>query len=307
MSSAKLGALVDGNVGAELLGSGFQFTEGPVWNPDGRFLVFSDVPASTRWRWDAAHGITQVAASTGTGNGMTLDADGRLIVCEHLTHAVVRMDAEGTGANRHVLASRFRGKTLNAPNDVVVHSDGSIYFTDPMAGRSSQRLPEAAGLGFSGVYRIRSDDSELELVADDFDLPNGLCFSPDESLLYANDTSRCHIRALQLADHGGTEGEHVLVENVGTFDPVRSPAEGGVVDGMKCDEHGNVWVTGPGGLWVLSPDGEHLGVVKTPEPATNLHWGGPDWSWLFVTARTKVFRVQTRVSGRLEPFMRRGD
>jgi gluconolactonase len=298
--SEQLHELIDANAEVEQIGTGFIFTEGPIWNPSGRFLLFSDMPGDTRRRWDEQGGVREVAKPSNKGNGMTLDAQGRLIVCEHSTSSVVRIDADGTGSGREVLATHYAGKELNSPNDVVVHSGGAIYFSDPTYGRMPGfGVEREQELDFQGVYRIPPGDGELQLLVDDFVQPNGLCFSPDESLLYVNDTDRAHIRVFDVAGDGTISGSRVLADGIGTGDL----ATGELVDGMKCDEHGNVWVTGPKGVWVFTPAGEHLGVIEIPENVGNIHWGGPDWSWLFVAACTSVYRVKTKVNGRREPFM----
>jgi gluconolactonase len=226
-----------------------------------------------------------------------------LIVCEHVTSSLIRERRDGVREN---LAYHWQGKYLNSPNDVCVRSDGSIYFTDPWYGRypgfGIQRERE---LGWQGVFRVPpgSGQEQLELVVgeDEFDQPNGLCFSPDESLLYINDTTHANIKVFDIAADGSLSNGRVFAENIGDGDL----AKGGLVDGMKCDERGNVWVTGPSGIWVFSPEGEHLGVVEIPENVGNLAFGGPDWNWLFVPASTSLYRVQTKVAGRVEPFMRR--
>jgi gluconolactonase len=297
--SQRLYELVDEDVEVEQLGTGFTFTEGPIWNPGGNFLLFSDMPGDTRRRWDEQGGVREVAKPSNKGNGMTLDAQGKLIVCEHVTSSVVRMDPEGTGSGREVLASHYEGKELNSPNDVIVHSSGAIYFSDPTYGRMPGfGIEREQELDFQGVYRLEPDGREPQLLVDDFLQPNGLCFSPDESLLYINDTDRAHIRVFEVAADGTIANGRIFAEGIGTGDMAT-----GLVDGMKCDEHGNIWVTGPEGVWVYSPEGEHLGIVAIPENVGNIHWGGPDWSWLFVPATTSVYRVETNVSGRREPFM----
>jgi len=299
VESERLRELIDPNTEAEQLGTGFTFTEGPIWNPQGQYLLFSDMPGDTRRRWDEQGGVREVAKPSNKGNGMTLDADGRLVVCEHATSSVVRMDPDGTGAGREVLASHYQDKELNAPNDVMIHSSGAIYFSDPTYGRMPVfGVEREQELDFQGVYRIPPGGGEVQLLGDDFLQPNGLCFSPDESLLYVNDTDRAHIRVFDHASDGSLSNGRVFAEGIGTGDMAT-----GLVDGMKCDERGNVWVTGPGGVWVFSPDGEHLGVVEFPENTGNLHWGGPDWNWLFVPASTSLYRVKTKVGGRREPFM----
>jgi len=298
--SEQLHELVDENVEVEQIGTGFTFTEGPIWNPKGNYLLFSDMPGDTRRRWDEQGGVTEVAKPSNKGNGMTLDAQGRLIVCEHSTSSVVRMNPDGKGGDREVLATHFEGKELNSPNDVIVHSGGAVYFSDPTYGRMPGfGVEREQDLDFQGVYRLAADGGDPQLLVKDFGQPNGLCFSPDESLLYINDTDRAHIRVFDVAGDGTIDNGRVFAEGIGTGDL----AAGGLVDGMKCDEHGNVWVTGPDGVWVFSPNGTHLGVVEIPESVGNIHWGGPDWSWLFVPASTSVYRVKTKVSGRREPFM----
>src|ERR671935_772912 len=210
--------LVDEDAELEQLGTGFTFTEGPIWNPDG-FLLFSDMPGDVRRRWDPDSGVTEVARPSNKGNGMTIDNDGRLIVCEHVTSSVVRMDPDGKGGGREVLASHYEGRELNSPNDVVVKSDGAIYFTDPTYGRMPGfGLEREQDLDFQGVYRIPPGGGDTQLLADDFGQPNGLCFSTDESLLYINDTERAHIRVFDVgADHELSNGR-VFAESVGTGD-----------------------------------------------------------------------------------------
>jgi gluconolactonase len=295
--------LVGPNPKIEQLATGFQFVEGPIWNPAGQYLLFSDIGASSRFRWDQADGVRKIAEATNEANGMTLDANACLLVCEHTSSAVARMSADGTGSDRVVLAARYDGKALNSPNDIVVHSSGTIYFTDPTFGRWSALTGETreAELDFRGVYRMSPDGGQLSLLIGDFAQPNGLCFSPDESLLYINDSDRAHVRVFDVAGDGTISNGRMFAEGVGTGDEA-----GGLVDGMKCDEHGNVWVTGPDGLWLFMPSGEKIGVIEIPETVGNFHWGGPDWDCLFVTATTSLYRLQTRTRGRREPFLAHG-
>jgi gluconolactonase len=284
----------------ERLGTGFTYTEGPLWHPNG-YLLFSDMPGDVRRRWDEESGVTEVANPSNKGNGMTWDLDGRLLVCEHVTSSLVRMNPDGTGSGREALATHYDGRELNSPNDVVVKSDGSIYFTDPTYGRMPGfGLEREQELDFQGVYRLPAGGGELELVVDDFAQPNGLCFTADESLLYINDTDRAHIRVFEVGSDGSLSGGDVLADGIGTGEL----ESGELVDGMKLDEPGNIWVTGPKGVWVFSPEGEHLGVLEVPENVGNLNWGGPDWNWLFIPASTSMYRVQTKVSGNRLPYMR---
>jgi gluconolactonase len=296
--------LVDESAEVEQLGTGFTFTEGPIWNPEG-FLLFSDMPGDVRRRWDPDSGVSEVANPSNKGNGMTIDNDGRLVVCEHVTSSVVRMDPDGRGGGREVLATHYEGRELNSPNDVVVKSDGAIYFTDPTYGRMPGfGIEREQDLDFQGVYRIAPGGGDPQLLVDDFDQPNGLCFSTDESLLYINDTTRAHIRVFDVQSDGTIANSRVLAEGIGSG----SLEIGDLVDGMKLDERGNVWVTGPGGVCVFDPDGNHIGTVEVPENVGNLNWarppGGSDWNWLMIPATSSVYRIQCKVSGNRLPYMR---
>ncbi|MGI9500862.1 MAG: isochorismatase family protein, partial [Geminicoccaceae bacterium] len=282
------------------LGSGFEFTEGPIWHPLEHYLLFSDMPGDVRRRWDRRSGVRDVARPANKGNGLTYDRDLNLIVCEHATSSLVRVEPDG---GRTLLASHFEGRELNSPNDVAVKSDGSIYFTDPWYGRMPGfGVERPRDLGFQGVYRVSPDllDREPELLVDRylFGQPNGLCFSPDERLLYINDTEKALIRVFDVRPDGSLSDGRLFAE--GIKDSLRP----GVPDGMKCDALGNVWVTAPGGLWVFAADGHHIGKVGIPELAANLHWGGEDWRTLFICATHSVYTVQTKVAPRNEPFMR---
>jgi gluconolactonase len=284
----------------EQIGTGFTFTEGPLWHPVDHYLLFSDMPGDVRRRWSESEGVTEVMRPSNKCNGMTYDADLNRLVCEHVTSSLVRERPDGT---RETIASHFRGKELNSPNDVIVQSDGTIYFSDPWYGRMPGfGLERERELGFQGVYRIPGGEGELELATaeDEFEMPNGLCFSPDESLLYINDTHHANIKVFDVAADGALSNGRMFAEGIGTGDL----STGELVDGMKCDERGNVWVTGPKGVWVYSPAGELLGVVPVPENVGNLAWGGPDWKWLFIPASTSVYRIETKVAARREPYMR---
>lgn len=293
--------LVDANVEVEQLASGFKFTEGPVWHPDG-YLLFSDMPGDVRRRWSEGDGVVEVMKPANMCNGMTLGADLSLIVCEHWTSSVVRatLNPDGTEAAREVIASHFAGQELNSPNDVVVSSDGSIYFSDPTYGRMGGfGNPREQEMSFQGVYRIDPGSGELQLLVDDFAQPNGLCFSPEESVLYINDSELCHVRAFDLTGDGSLENGRMLIDGVGTGN-----LSDGIPDGMKCDAEGNIWVTGPGGVWIVDASGQHLGTVAIPEHVGNLTWGGPGWASLYVPSSTSVYRFQTRTSGARCSYMR---
>ncbi|RAH98848.1 gluconolactonase [Acuticoccus sediminis] len=289
-------ALVDEHAPVAQVGSGFQFTEGPVWHPDG-YLLFSDIPADVRRRADAS-GVREVKRGTNKGNGQTFDTDLNLVVCEHATSSLVRLTPGGT---REVLASHFEGRELNSPNDVVVSSKGWIYFTDPWYGRMPVfGVERPRELGFQGVYRVKPGMAEPELVVDryQFSMPNGLCFSPDESRLYVNDTEQTNIRVFDVDGQGRPRNGRVFASGI------KDSLKAGVPDGMKCDFEGNVWVTAPGGIWVYAPDGRHIGRVAIPELAANFHWGGTDWRTLYVTASTSLYSLPVKVGPRSEPYMR---
>ena len=294
--SEKLRELVDEDAEVERLATGFTFTEGPIWMADGS-LHFSDMPGDKRRRWHPGEGVTVLRDPSNKCNGMTRDDAGNLIVCEHVTSSVVR---ETPGGGRETLASHWQGKELNSPNDVIVARDGSIIFTDPTYGRMPGfGIEREQELDFQGVYRLPAGGGELELLVDDFAQPNGLCFSPDESLLYVNDTDHAHIRVFDVGSGHSLSNGRVFAEGIGDGDL----AKGGLVDGMKLDERGDVYVTGPEGIWVFDPEGQHLGTIRIPESVGNLNWGGDDWSSLYVAASTSIYRVRMKVGGNRLGYM----
>jgi gluconolactonase len=265
--------------------------------PDGS-LHFSDMPGDKRRRWHPVEGVQVLRDPSNKCNGMTRDNDDNLIVCEHVTSSVVRERPDGT---RETLATHWDDKELNSPNDVIVASDGSIIFTDPTYGRMPGfGLERPQDLDFQGVYRLPADGGHLQLLIDDFEQPNGLCFTPDESQLYINDTVRAHIRVFDVGPGHALSNGRVFAENIGTGDL----ASGELVDGMKLDERGNVYVTGPKGVWIFAPDGEHLGVIEVPENVGNVNWGDDDWRSLFIPASTSVYRVRMKVAGNKLGYMR---
>ena len=289
--------LIDAYAPVGQVGTGFTFTEGPIWHPLDHYLLFSDMPADVRRRWDPGRGVAEVRRPSNKCNGMTYDADLNLIVCEHATSSLVRERPDG---RREVLATHFEGQELNSPNDVCVRSDGSIYFSDPYYGRMPGfGVERPRALGFQGVYRIPPGGGAAQLLVDRlmFDQPNGLCFSPDEKLLYVNDTAQALIRVFDVAADGSLSNGRMFAS------AIRSSLEPGVPDGMKCDQRGNIWVTAPGGVWVYAPSGDLLGKVRAPELVANLAWGGPDFRTLFLTATQSVYRIETKVGPRREPYM----
>jgi gluconolactonase len=289
--------LIDPYAPVGQLGTGFTFTEGPIWHPVGHYLLFSDMPADVRRRWDATRGVAEVKRPANKCNGMTYDAELNLIVCEHATSSLIRERPDG---RREVLASHFERQELNSPNDVCVHSSGAIYFSDPWYGRMPVfGVERPRQLGFQGVYRVPSGGGAPQLLVERylFDQPNGLCFSPDERRLYVNDTVQALIRVFDVAPDGSLSGARVFAGGI------RSELEPGLPDGMKCDQLGNIWVTAPGGVWVYAANGDLLGKVRVPELVANLCWGGADFRTLFMTATHSVYAVTTKVGPHSEPYM----
>jgi len=274
---------------AERLATGFGFTEGPLWHPDG-YYYFVDIRQSVLFRLTPGQAAEVVRKDTGEGNGTTFDLEGRLVMCEGANRRVTRTGRDG---RIEVLVDRFEGKRLNRPNDVVCRSDGSIYFTDP-----GLRVPLAQReVDHAGVYRI-APSGAVTLVAD-FEYPNGLAFSPDELVLYvANTRWAQYIHRLEL-DAGGA----VVRRRI--FADMSSDETEGVPDGMKVDTQGRVFCTGPGGTWVFDPDGRRLGVIRTPEVPANVAFGGPDLRTLFLTARTSVYALRVRTPGQPHPWCAR--
>jgi gluconolactonase len=260
---------------------GFQFTEGPLWVRDS--LFFSDIPASTIYSWipgSVNAGIFR--KPSGRSNGLTLDGRGRLIACEH-DRRLTRTEPDGTVV---VLAESYEGKKLNSPNDVVVARSGAIYFTDPPYGLGDNC--DGKQLPYQGIFRLGLR-GKLTLLDDSFERPNGLAFSPDESRLYIDDTAKRHIRVFDVRKDGSIRGGEVFAELKGV--------KRGNPDGMKVDTQGNVFCTGSGGVWVIAPSGESLGVIECPEVTTNVAWGDADLKTLYITAQTSIYRVKATTGG----------
>jgi gluconolactonase len=267
-----------------MVATGFQFTEGPVWQSRGGFLLFSDIPADRIYALDKGGRAAVYREPSGHSNGLTFDAAGCLLTCEHGNRRVSR---EEPGGPTTVVADRFQGKRLNSPNDLVVKSDGSVYFTDPPYGVR----PEEQELAVHGVFRVSAGSTDVELLAEDFVMPNGLAFSPSESRLYIDDSApeRRHIRVFDVATDG-TLVNGRLFHDMNVQEP-------GAPDGMKVDVDGRLYCTGAGGVWVFGPDGTHLGTIVTPEKPANCAWGDEDWRTLYITARTSIYRIPLRVGG----------
>jgi gluconolactonase len=263
--------------------TGFRFTEGPVWYSKENYLLFSDIPASTIFKFSTDGHVSVFRKPSGHSNGLTIDQAGRLVACEHGNRRVTRTDYNGVVT---VLADTFKGKKLNSPNDVVVKKDGSIYFTDPPYGIKPGQQEQP----IQGVYKISPQSHEIVVVASDFEKPNGLAFSPDETTLYIDDSStRRHIRVFDVLSNGS-------VTNGRVFHEMKSQEKGNP-DGMKVDRKGNLYCTGPGGVWVLNPQGQHLGTIVTPEKPSNCAWGDDDLCTLYITAKTSVYAIRLNIPG----------
>ena len=268
--------------------------EGPLWWHEGGYLLFSDIHNNRRMKYVPGTGVSVFQEPTNRGNGLTRDLQGRLITCEHDSRRVTRQELDGSIT---VIANSFQGRQLNRPNDVVVKSDGCIYFTDPW---TSPMPPQQWDLTFSGVYRITPDLGTMTLLVADFVLPNGLAFAPDESVLYINDSRRGHIRAFDMLPNGtlAKQTDRVFADLRGS--------EPGVPDGMKVDVEGNVYCGGSGGLWIMDSDGKKLGRIVHGAPATtNLGFGGRDWRTLYFTSRNHLGAVKVKVPGVAVPVQRR--
>src|ERR1700683_3517307 len=267
--------------------------EGPLWWHEGGYLLFSDIHNNKRMKYVPGASVSLFHEPTNRANGLTRDMQGRLIACEHDSRRVTRQEPDGIIT---VVANSFQGHQLNRPNDVVVKSDGCIYFTDPW---TSPTAPQQWDLQYSGVYRVTPDLGTLSLLTDDFVLPNGLAFAPDESVLYINDSRRGHIRAFDLMPSGmlAKQTDRVFADLRGD--------EPGVPDGMKVDVEGNVYCGGSGGLWILDPSGKKLGrIAHGASATTNLAFGGDDWRTLYFTSRNHLGAVNVKISGLPVPARR---
>jgi gluconolactonase len=271
----------------EKLGTGFLFTEGPLWHPTGKFLLWSDMPGDHMRRWSAKDGVTTFRKPCHMSNGLTYDRQGRLLACEHASSQVTRTEPDGRVVP---IATHYKGKQLNSPNDIVCARGGGIYFSDPPYGRAKfYGVERPQELDFQGVFRVGPDAHSTELLVDDFDRPNGLCFSLDEARLFINDTARQHIRVFDVAPDGTLRHGRVWAETKGD--------KPGAPDGMKIDSAGNVYCCGPGGIHVFTPDATLREVIETPEYTANFAWGDDDYRSLFVTASTSLYRVRVATPG----------
>lgn len=295
-------ALVAPRAEIELLAEGFDWSEGPVWIQSGGYLLFSDVPANTVYRWSDAGGLTPYLRPAGYmwedppgremgTNGLAVDPEGRLVVCDHGNRMIARIDT--IDFTREVLVSEFQGRRLNSPNDLVFRSDGALYFTDPPYGLSGLNESPAKEMPVNGVYRLRPD-GRISLLTDELSFPNGIAFSPDERTLYVanSDPARPVILAFDVSDDGTLSGSRVF------FDAQPLVAEGrrGLPDGMAVDQAGNLFATGPGGVLVIDPNGEHLGTISTGELVANVAFGD-DGRTLYLTSDRLLARVRLETTG----------
>ena len=293
----RLDALIPAGANIQKLAGGFTFTEGPVWDRRNNLLYFSDVRDNTIYSWSEDSGVRifiQPVYAEATdhpsvgSNGLTLDSEGRLVLMEHGYRRVSRLEANG---KRTPLADNYRGNRLNSPNDVAWHSNGWIYFTDPPYGMAGLENDPARELDYNGIYRL-SPEGEIQLLERNQTRPNGLVFSPDEETLYvANSDAENKVWYAYTVIHG-------IIGNPRIFYDVNDQTGEGAADGMKVDSQGNIFATGPGGVWIFDPDGTHLGTIKPDEVPANVAWGD-DGSTLYMTARTGLYRVRLSTSGEI--------
>jgi len=285
---AGFSAVIDSSAELEQVATGFIFTEGAMWDARSKELIFSDMPGDIVRKWSEADGVTTFRQPSNKQNGHYFDLEGRLISCEHASSTLTREENDGTIT---VLASHYNGQELNSPNDVIVKSDGSIYFSDPTYGRMHVfGLLRDQDMDFQGVYRLDPESGELTLLASDFDQPNGLTFSLDESKLYINDTDKGHVREFEVQPDGTITGGDVWAVPEGEGE--------GACDGMKIDSAGNLFTAGPGGVHVYAPDGTNLGVIRVPEVVANFTWGDDDLKTFYMTASTSLYRIRVNIPGR---------
>ena len=292
-----LDALVPNDYRIEKLAGDFVFTEGPVWVQRGSYLLFSDLRSNRIHRWDERSGLSTVMDSVFMGeyppgssvgsNGLTIDSQGRLVLMEHGNRRISRIESDGTVT---VLAESYLGSRLNSPNDGTFRSDGSLYFTDPPYGLAGQENDPARELEFNGIYRL-SPDGELTLLEAGQTRPNGIAFSPDERTLYVANSdggNKVWIAYPVLEDGTLAEGR--------VFFDVNAETSTGAADGIKVDRAGNIFATGPGGVWIFDPTGKHLGTIQPDEVPANVAWGD-DGSTLYMTTRTGLYRIRLTTSG----------
>jgi len=279
--------IVDTDAPLELVADGFVFLEGPIWHPHEHHLIFSDIIGDSMYCWQPGESVSMFRRPSHMANGNTYDRQGCLLTCEHATSRVTRTDPYG---RTEVLASHYQGQELNSPNDIVVKLDGRIYFTDPNSGRNEPYgVARSQALDFQGVYKLEPETGALTLLVDDFEKPNGLCFSLDERLLFINDTARQHIRLFDVTADGLLKNGRLWADLTGE--------EIGVADGMKVDTAGRLFCTGPGGVHVFDQNARLLGRIMVPQQAANFTWGDPDLRSLYITASQTLYRIRLKQAG----------
>jgi gluconolactonase len=286
--SPKFQELINSDAKLETVATGFGFTEGPMWDPAG-FLYVSDETINKIFRV-YPDGKKEEVIALGDPDGNTFDRHHNLIDCASVLRAIIEVTPDG---KYKVLADRYEGKRLNSPNDVIVGPDGALYFTDPtldLVAGEKQEIP------FQGVYRL-DDSGNLRLLTRDLTQPNGLAFSPDGKKFYVDDSEQRNIRVYDVSADGSLSNGRI-------FGNEHGEKHEGVPDGMKVDEKGNLFVTGPKGIWIWDADGNHLGTIAMPEQPANLAWGDPDYSTLYITATTSVYRLKTKTRGFI-PYLKR--
>jgi gluconolactonase len=279
MAVARAQSPIPDGAAVERIAGGFQFVEGPIWK-DGTGLLFSDIPANKVYQWSSGSGVTVYRNPSGNSNGLTMDAQGRLVMTQTGYRRVSRLEGDGTET---ILAATYMGKKLNSPNDVVVKSDGSIYFTDPPFNIPTG---EKAELTFSGIYRV-SPKGALQLLDGSLSLPNGICFSPDETKLYVNNSSERVIYVWDVVDDS-------TIANKRRFASINPT---GYADGMKTDAAGNIFCSGPLGIWIFSPTGVLLDTILVPGQTSNCAWGDASRKTLYITSGDAVYRIRTTTTG----------
>jgi gluconolactonase len=317
VKDASLEALIAPDAQVELVASGFGFTEGVTWVQcgDEDYLLFSDIPANVIYRWSPDGEIAIYLEKSGYqkpdhwrvgmeftngkppgdpgfekftlcgSNGLALDPQGRLVIATWAGRSIVRIEHDGA---RTTLADRFDGKRFGGPNDVVVRKDGAIYFTDTFGGMLKRDKDPSREIDINAVYRVQ--DGEVTRVVDDIPSTNGLAFSPDEKTFYANGSQNRYIRRYDVRPDGTLANGALLID-------LNAEPASGITDGMKIDEEGNLWTTGPGGVWIISPEGKPLGVIPLPEDGTNLVFGDADRKTLYVSAHTSIYKIRAEVAG----------
>ncbi|HLF35818.1 MAG TPA: SMP-30/gluconolactonase/LRE family protein [Cyclobacteriaceae bacterium] len=283
-----LDAIVDVHTEIVKVADGFQFTEGPVWNRQG-YLLFSDIPANKIYKWDPQEGVSVLAGNSGASNGLAFNSRGELYICQHADRRVAKMNQAG---GFETITDHYKGKKLNSPNDLVIKSDGSVYFTDPPWGLPKGMDDPSREIPYQGVYRFLNGTTIL--IDSTLEMPNGIAFSPDERILYVANFSPKTNAKYWVSYRLNKKGTAKLSKRNIFADATESLERGGP-DGMKVDRLGNVYCSGPGGVLIYGPDGTYLGLIRFPELVANLCFGGSEGKTLFVTARTGVYSVELKV------------